>query len=134
MKQCYDTANDPRYADVCLATSHLTGKTINRCTHIHHSVDDLLKKQLMTRLICHRVGGCMQRCMGSDALNALFSVTYDCDQACGTEYRPPEQVHRVLPGERPGVQLRPDRREGLPQPQIQARSHAARPRPVCPCG
>jgi 4-hydroxyphenylacetate 3-monooxygenase/4-hydroxybutyryl-CoA dehydratase/vinylacetyl-CoA-Delta-isomerase len=28
----------------------------------------------------------MQRCMGSDALNALFSVTYDCDQACGTDY------------------------------------------------
>ena len=86
MKQCYDTANDPRYADVCTATSHITGKTINRSTHIHHSMDDLLKKQLMTRLICHRVGGCMQRCMGSDALNALFSVTYDCDQACGTEY------------------------------------------------
>ena len=40
----------------------------------------------MTRLICHRVGGCMQRCMGTDAMNALFSVTYDCDQACGTEY------------------------------------------------
>ena len=86
MKQCYDTANDPAYADVCHATSHITGNTINRSTHIHHSVDDLLKKQLMTRLICHRVGGCMQRCMGSDALNALFSVTYDCDQACGTEY------------------------------------------------
>ena len=86
MKQCYDTANDPNYADVCHATSHLTGKTINRSTHIHHSVDDLLKKQLMTRLICHRVGGCMQRCMGSDALNAIFSVSYDCDEACGTEY------------------------------------------------
>ena len=86
MKQCYDTANDPRYADVCTVTSHLTGNTINRSTHIHHSKEDLLKKQLMTRLICHRVGGCMQRCMGSDALNALFSVTYDCDQACGTEY------------------------------------------------
>ena len=40
----------------------------------------------MTRLICHRVGGCMQRCMGSDALNALYSVTFDCDAACGTEY------------------------------------------------
>jgi len=86
MKQCYDTANDPRYADVCVTTSHLTGETINRCTHIHQSKDDLLKKQLMTRLICHRVGGCMQRCMGTDALNALYSVTYDCDQACGTEY------------------------------------------------
>jgi 4-hydroxybutyryl-CoA dehydratase/vinylacetyl-CoA-Delta-isomerase len=86
MKQCYDTANDPDYADVCQATSTITGNTINRCTHINSSVDDLLKKQLMTRLICHRVGGCMQRCMGTDAMNALFSVTYDCDEACGTEY------------------------------------------------
>jgi 4-hydroxyphenylacetate 3-monooxygenase/4-hydroxybutyryl-CoA dehydratase/vinylacetyl-CoA-Delta-isomerase len=83
---CYDIANDPEYADVCVTTSHLTGKTINRATHIHHSIDDLLKKQLMTRLICHHVGGCMQRCMGSDALNAIAVVSYDCDQACGTEY------------------------------------------------
>ena len=89
MKQCYDTANDPRYADVCLAESNIPGMEgaiINRSTNIHHSQEDLLKKQLMTRLICHRVGGCMQRCMGSDALNALYSVTYDCDTACGTEY------------------------------------------------
>ncbi len=86
MKQCYDTANDPDYADVCQATSTITGNTINRCTHINSSVDDLLKKQLMTRLICHRVGCCMQRCMGTDAMNALFSVTYDSDEACGTEY------------------------------------------------
>ena len=89
MKQCYDTANDPRYADVCVAISNIPGmegKEVNRCTHIHGSREDLLKKQLMTRLICHRVGGCMQRCMGSDALNALYSVTFDCDAACGTEY------------------------------------------------
>ena len=86
MKQCYDVANDPRYADVCVTTSHINGETINRCTHIHHSMDDLLKKQLMTRLICQHVGGCMQRCMGTDAMNALYSVTYDCDEACGTEY------------------------------------------------
>ncbi len=89
MKQCYDTANDPRYADVCIAESNIPGMEgalINRSTNIHHSREDLLKKQLMTRLICHRVGGCMQRCMGSDALNALYSVTYDCDEACGTEY------------------------------------------------
>ena len=89
MKQCYDTANDPRYADVCLATSTIPGmegKTVNRCTHIHVTQEDLLKKQLMTRLICHRVGGCMQRCMGTDAMNALYSVTFDCDEACGTEY------------------------------------------------
>ena len=86
MRQCYEAANDPEYADVCQVKSTITGNIVNRCTHINSSVDDLLKKQLMTRLICHRVGGCMQRCMGTDAMNALFSVTYDCDEACGTEY------------------------------------------------
>lgn len=54
MKVCYDMANDPKFADVCTVKSHLTGEIINRCTHIHQSQDDLLKKQLMTRLICHR--------------------------------------------------------------------------------
>jgi len=89
MKQCYDIANDPEYEDVCLAVSNIPGmegEIINRCTHIHGSQDDLLKKQLMTRLICHRVGGCMQRCMGTDAMNALYSVTFDCDSDCGTVY------------------------------------------------
>ncbi len=85
MKVCYETANDPEFADVCVIEDE-DGSVHNRCCHIHHSVDDLLKKQLMTRLICHRVGGCMQRCMGTDAMNALYSVTYDCDQACGTNY------------------------------------------------
>lgn len=86
IKETYDCANDPKYQDVCTATSHLTGEKINRFSHIHQSQDDLLKKQLMTRLLCHRVGGCIQRCMGIDALNALAIVTYDCDQANGTKY------------------------------------------------
>ena len=30
MKQCYDTANDPDYEDVCVTTSHITGEKINR--------------------------------------------------------------------------------------------------------
>ena len=86
IRQTFDCAHDPKYEDVCTATSHLTGEKINRFTHIHRSKDDLLKKQLMTRLLCHRVGGCIQRCMGVDALNALAIVTYDCDQANGTHY------------------------------------------------
>ena len=86
IKQTYDCAHDPKYEDVCTATSHLTGKKINRFTHIHQSKEDLLNKQRMTRLLCHRVGGCIQRCMGADALNALACVTYDCDQANSTKY------------------------------------------------
>lgn len=86
MKETFDCAWDPQYEEYCTATSHLTGEKINRFTHIHRSREDLLKKQQMTRLLCHRVGGCIQRCMGADALNALDIVTYDCDQANGTGY------------------------------------------------
>lgn len=86
MKETFDCAWDPQYEEYCTATSHLTGEKINRFTHIHRSREDLLKKQQMTRLLCHRVGGCIQRCMGADALNALDIVTYDCDQANGTCY------------------------------------------------
>lgn len=86
MRQTFDCAHAPAYEEVCTAISHLTGEKINRYTHIHQSMDDLLKKQRMTRLLCHRVGGCIQRCMGNDALNALAVVTYDMDEACGTGY------------------------------------------------
>ncbi|NTV91532.1 MAG: aromatic ring hydroxylase, partial [Clostridiales bacterium] len=86
MKQTYDCALDPEYESVCTATSHLTGEKISRFTHIHQTKEDLLKRQQMTRALCHRVGGCTQRCMGTDAINALAVVTYDCDQANGTKY------------------------------------------------
>ena len=85
IKETYDRANDKEWADLCTASSHLTGETVSRFTHIHQSVDDLLKKQLMTRLVCHRVGGCIMRCMGIDVMNALSVVTYEMDQALGTD-------------------------------------------------
>jgi len=82
----YDCANDPNFEDICTATSHLTGEKINRFCHIHQSKEDLLIKQKMTRLLCHRTGGCIQRCMGIDAMNALSVVTYEMDQALGTDH------------------------------------------------
>jgi len=85
IRETYDRANDPDWDGLATATSHLTGEKINRFTNIHHSVDDLLKKQQMTRLICHRVGGCIMRCMGIDAMNALSVVTHEMDQALGTD-------------------------------------------------
>ncbi len=84
--ETFNFAADPKYADLMTAKSHITGKTINRFTHIHQSVDDLLKKQEMTRVLCQHVGGCIQRCMGIDAMNALSVVTKDCDLAMGTNY------------------------------------------------
>ena len=86
IKETFDCAHSEEFADLCTVTSHITGKIINRFTHIHQSEDDLLKKQLMTRLLCHRVGGCIQRCMGCDAMNALSVITYEMDESLGTDY------------------------------------------------
>ena len=82
----YDFAFDPDYRGVGIATSHLTGEKINRFTHIHQNMEDLLNKQKMTRLYCQEVGGCVQRCMGTDGLNALSIVSYEADQKHGTSY------------------------------------------------
>lgn len=82
----FDVASDPQYQDLVTATSHLTGEKINRFCHIHQSVEDLHKKQDMTRALCRLTGGCIQRCMGVDAANAISVISYEVDQKYGTEY------------------------------------------------
>ncbi|MEX2756491.1 MAG: 4-hydroxyphenylacetate 3-hydroxylase family protein, partial [Candidatus Sigynarchaeota archaeon] len=82
----YDLATKPEYRDIMTATSHITGKTINRFTHIHQSIDDLIKKSKMGRLLGSLTGCCFQRCVGMDALNALSITTHAIDQKCGTGY------------------------------------------------
>ena len=82
----YDLARDPKHAEVMTATSHLTGKTVSRFTHLFWSVDDLVKKIGMLRLLGQETGTCFQRCVGLDGLNAIWSVTYEMDQAKGTDY------------------------------------------------
>ena len=66
----FDEAVKPENQDLLTAISHLTGERISRFTHIHQNTDDLHKKQDMTRMLCRKVGGCIQRCMGIDATNA----------------------------------------------------------------
>lgn len=82
----YDVAWDPVYEELSTCTSHLTGRRINRFTHIHRSTEDLISKVKLQRLLGQKTGSCFQRCVGFDAMNALASVTYDIDQARGTNY------------------------------------------------
>jgi 4-hydroxybutyryl-CoA dehydratase / vinylacetyl-CoA-Delta-isomerase len=82
----YELALMPEHEDLMTATSHLTGKKINRFTHIHQSVDDLIKKVQMLRLVAHETGSCFQRCVGFDGLNATYMTTFDIDEKHGTEY------------------------------------------------
>jgi 4-hydroxybutyryl-CoA dehydratase/vinylacetyl-CoA-Delta-isomerase len=82
----YDLAHRPEYTEILTAASHITGRRINRFTHIHQSTDDLVKKSKMGRLLGSLTGCCFQRCVGMDALNALSITTCDLDARCGTEY------------------------------------------------
>ena len=82
----YELAMKPEFEDLMTARSNLTGKKISRFTHIHQSVDDLIKKVQMLRLIAHETGSCFQRCVGFDALNALYMTTYEIDEKYGAGY------------------------------------------------
>lgn len=82
----YDLAHDPQYSDLVTATSHLTGKKINRFAHIHQSTEDLKKKVKMQRLLGQKTASCFQRCVGMDAFNAVYSTTFEIDGKYRTNY------------------------------------------------
>lgn len=82
----YELAQIDEYKELMTAKSHLTGETINRFTHIHQSVDDLIKKVKMQRLLGQKTACCFQRCVGFDTANALYSVTYEMDKKNNTNY------------------------------------------------
>jgi 4-hydroxybutyryl-CoA dehydratase/vinylacetyl-CoA-Delta-isomerase len=86
VKMTYELAQDPQYADLMTATSHLTGKKINRFCHLHQSTEDLVKKVKMQRLLGQKTAACFQRCVGMDAINAVDSVTFEMDKKLGTTY------------------------------------------------
>ena len=86
IRMTFSLVDNPEYEGLLTATSHISGKKINRFTHIHQNPDDLLKKQEMTRKICSYCGGCVQRCMGIDMMNAISSVVKDVDDKYNTQY------------------------------------------------
>ena len=86
VKMTYDLAQDEKYSDVMTATSHLNGEKINRFTHIHQNVDDLICKVKMQRLLGQKTGSCFQRCVGMDAINSVYTITFGIDRKYNTQY------------------------------------------------
>jgi 4-hydroxybutyryl-CoA dehydratase/vinylacetyl-CoA-Delta-isomerase len=74
---------DPELAS---AQSSLSGRRVNRFLHVTESAGDVVQQNRMQRRLGQRTGTCFQRCVGMDAINSLFSVTYDIDRAHGTDY------------------------------------------------
>jgi 4-hydroxybutyryl-CoA dehydratase / vinylacetyl-CoA-Delta-isomerase len=82
----YALAGNEKYRALATATSHLTGRTISRFTHVHQNVEDLIKKVKLLRVLGQKTGTCFQRCVGFDGINAVYSVVYEIDAKKGTDY------------------------------------------------
>jgi len=82
----FELAQDPDWEGLITADSSITGEKINRFNHLPQNPYDLMQKQKMIRLATQRVGGCIQRCMGHDALTALSICTREIDDRNGTDY------------------------------------------------
>lgn len=82
----YDLANeDPELATV---HSSLIGRRVNRFLHVTESANDVVMQNRMQRRLGQLTGTCFQRCVGMDAFNALFAVTFDIDARHRTTYHP----------------------------------------------
>ncbi len=82
--ETYDLAiSEPELATV---ESPLTKQRVNRFLHVARSPEDLVAQNMMQRRLGQNTGTCFQRCVGMDAFNALYSVTYEIDEKHGTPY------------------------------------------------
>ncbi len=80
----YDLAlSHPELASV---VSPFTGERVSRFLHVCTSVEDLVRQNKMQRRLGQLTGTCFQRCVGMDAFNALYSVTFEMDRAGGSDY------------------------------------------------
>lgn len=75
-----------REPDLGTVQSELTGEPVNRFLHIAKSAQDLYMQNKMQRKLGQLTGTCFQRCVGMDAFNALYSVTYEIDEKYKTNY------------------------------------------------
>ncbi|MCM3568234.1 4-hydroxyphenylacetate 3-hydroxylase family protein [Neobacillus mesonae] len=82
----YKLGTEEEYQHLGSAVSHLTGKKINRWTHIPQNQEDLVKKAMMLRVAGQITGTCFQRCVGMDGLITVYSTTWEMDRELGTNY------------------------------------------------
>jgi 4-hydroxybutyryl-CoA dehydratase/vinylacetyl-CoA-Delta-isomerase len=84
MARTYDLAVE--HPELATAYSSISSRRVNRFLHVAESPQDVVMQNKMQRRLGQDTGTCFQRCVGMDAFNALYSVTFDCDAEHGTDY------------------------------------------------
>ncbi|MDE1766385.1 MAG: 4-hydroxyphenylacetate 3-hydroxylase family protein [Thaumarchaeota archaeon] len=82
--ETYDLAASE--SELASVKSSISGLQVNRFLHIAESAEDLVNQNKMQRKLGQLTGTCFQRCVGMDALNSLYSVTYEIDEKHKTGY------------------------------------------------
>jgi len=82
----YELASDEKHRGLFTKISPFSGERINRFTLPPQSIEDLVMRVKINRILGGYVGTCHQRCTGLDCLSTLSIVTYDIDKKYGTHY------------------------------------------------
>ena len=80
----YDLARS--HPELATVVSPFTGEPVSRFLNICADAGDLVLQNKMQRRLGQLTGTCFQRCVGMDAFNTLYSVTYEIDEARATSY------------------------------------------------
>ena len=84
LARTYDLAVE--HPELASVISPFTGERVSRFLHVCTDSTDLVKQNKMQRRLGQLTGTCFQRCVGMDAFNALYSVTFEIDEQYGTAY------------------------------------------------
>ena len=66
--------------------SPFTGEPVSRFLNVCTDAKQLVLQNKMQRKLGQITGTCFQRCVGMDAFNSLYSVTFEVDEKYGTSY------------------------------------------------
>ncbi len=85
--QIFDASLRPEFKDLLTTESSLVGGRISRYLSLNKSHEDMLQNIRMKRLMFNLTGTCTGgRCVGYNALNAMFATTYDIDHTLNSDY------------------------------------------------
>jgi 4-hydroxybutyryl-CoA dehydratase/vinylacetyl-CoA-Delta-isomerase len=85
--QIYAAQNSPDLAQIFTTNSNLNGEPISRYLSLIQAPEHMYANSRMKRIMFHLTGTCTGgRCVGWNALNAMWATTYDMDKALGTNY------------------------------------------------
>lgn len=82
----YKLAQESHSEAMATTNSTFVRDKVNRFNALFDSTNDLVKKVKLQRLLGQRTACCFQRCVGMDAINAVYSTTHEIDQAHGSQY------------------------------------------------